>query len=512
MRNPACRTVVALLLLGALAVPALVAAAAGDPPLVEAARAGDAAAVRALLDAGADVNAAAPDGATALHWAAHRDDLESLEVLLAAAADVAAVNRYGVSPLSLACTNGSAPVIELLLDAGADPNTALPGGETVLMTAARGGSPDAVALLLAHGADVAAREQTRGQTALMWAAAQGHADVIDLLADAGADVHGRSAAPASAATAAGSQAAVFRDYARRGRIDAFTPLLFAVRAGHVDAVRTLLERGAHVNDTAPNGASALVVAAVNAHWELGALLLDAGADPNHADAGWTALHQVVRTRTLNIGQYPHPVPTGRLSSLDFARRLFAAGADLDARITKSIDDGYRGPRFSQIDATPYVLAGKGADHEMLRLLADAGADVTLTNEHGTTALMAAAGVGMFYVNEDSGTNEDALVAVRVALEHGADVNAADAKGDTPLHGGAWRGSNEIVRLLVDRGARLDAVNRNGFTPLQVANGEEFTSAGLQRRPETVALLRELMAARGLPAVTGTDPPPAAAGR
>ncbi|MCY4638463.1 MAG: ankyrin repeat domain-containing protein, partial [Acidobacteria bacterium] len=292
------------------------------------------------------------------------------------------------------------------------------------------------------------------------------------------------------------QAAVFRDYSRRGRIDAFTALLFAVRAGQGDAVRALLARGANVNDTAPNGASALVVAAVNAHWELAGRLLDAGADPNLAEAGWTALHQVVRTRTLNIGQFPHPVPTGRLSSLEFARKLIAAGADLDARVTKPIDDGYRGPRFSQIDATAYVLAGKGADHEMLRLLADAGADLRLTNEHGTTALMAAAGVGMFYVNEDSGTNEDALEAVKAALEHGANVSAADEKGDTALHGGAWRGSNEIVQLLVERGARLDAVNRNGFTPLQVANGEEFTSAGLQRRPETVALLRELMTARG----------------
>ncbi|MXY17480.1 MAG: ankyrin repeat domain-containing protein, partial [Acidobacteria bacterium] len=417
----ACGRLVAMVVLFAWFAAPDRAAAAGDPPLVEAAKASDTAAVRALLDGGADVNAPSADGATALHWAAHRDALGTLEVLLAGGADVAAVNRYGVSPLTLACTNGSAPVIGRLLDAGADPNTALPGGETALMTVARSGSSEAVALLLARGADPTARETTRGQTALMWAAAQGHAAVIDLLADAGADVHDRSAAPASAATAAGSQAAVFRDYARRGRIDAFTPLLFAVRAGHVDAVRTLLERGAHVNDTAPNGASALVVAAVNAHWELGALLLDAGADPNHAGAGWTALHQVVRTRTLNIGQYPHPVPTGRLSSLEFARRLIAAGANLDARITKSIDDGYRGPRFSQIDATPYVLAGKGADHGMLRLLADAGADVTLTNEHGTTALMAAAGVGMFYVNDDSGTNEDALVAVQVALEHGADV-------------------------------------------------------------------------------------------
>ena len=488
------RLLVPLVALG-IAAPAG-GVAANDTPLVEAVRAGSDDAVRALLRRGADVNAPTADGTTALHWAAHLDDADAADILLAAGADATAANRYGVQPLSLACTNGSARIIARLLAAGADPDAALPGGETALMTAARTGRADAVELLLAHGADVSARELTRHQTALMWAAAHGHAAVVAALLDAGADIHARSSGPA-AAGGGGSQAAVFRDYSRRGRIDAFTPLLFAVRGGHIDTVRTLLERGAHVNDTAPNGASALVVAAVNAHWELGALLLDAGADPDLAGQGWTALHQVVRTRTLNIGQFPHPVPTGRLSGLDFARELIAAGADLDARVTKPIDDGYRGPRFSQIDATAYVLAGKGADYEMLRLLADAGADPTLTNETGTTALMAAAGVGMFYVNEDSGTNEDALEAVKVALEHGADINAADDKGDTALHGGAWRGSNAIVRLLVDRGARLDAVNRNGFTPLRVANGEEFTRAGLQRRPATVALLQDLMTARGL---------------
>ena len=169
-------------------------------------------------------------------------------------------------------------------------------------------------------------------------------------------------------------------------------------------------------------------------------------------------------------------------------------------------------RFSQIDATPFVLSAKGADYEMMRLLATAGADLTLTNEHGTTVLMVASGVGMFYLNEDSGTNEDALEAVKVALELGADVLAVDDKGDTALHGAAWRGSNDIVQLLVDRGARLDVYNKNGFTPLQVANGEEFTRAGLQRRPDTVAFLRDLMTARGLPAVTAVSAAPNGAAR
>ena len=495
----------ALLVLSVVATT--VGAEARKAPLVDAVKAADAAAVRRMLSQQVDVNTPEVDGTTALHWAVHRDDLDTVDMLIRAGADVTAANRYGVTPISLACTNGSVPIIERLLEAGADPNSMLSGGETALMTAARTDSAAATELLIAHGADVNAREGTRNQTALMWAAAQGNAGVISELLNAGADIHARSTGPPASATRTGSTGVVFRDYSRRGRIDAFTPLLFAVRAGQIGAVRTLLEHGANVNDSAPDGASALVVAAVNAHWELAGLLLDEGADPTLADQGWTALHQVVRTRTLNIGQFPHPVPTGRMSSLDLTRQMIAAGADVDARVTKPIDDGYRGPRFSQIDATPFVLAAKGADYEMMRLLAVAGADLTLTNEHGTTVLMVASGVGMFYVNEDSGTNEDALEAVKVALEFGADVHAVDDKGDTALHGAAWRGSNDIVQLLVDRGARLDVQNKNGFTPLQVANGEEFTKAGLQRRPETVVLLRDLMTARGLPAVTGVSAVP-----
>jgi ankyrin repeat protein len=443
------------------------------------------------------VNARQADGTSALHWAAHRDNLEMVDLLLRAGAQVSAANRYGVMPLSLACTNGSAAVIERLLDAGADPNAALPGGETPLMTAARTGSVEAVRRLIARGADVNARESARGQTALMWAAAHGNAAVVPLLLEAGADLSARSHGPVSKAEP-GAKGLQFRDYSRQGRLDDFTALLFAARAGHIDAVRALLAGGADPNEAAPDGSTVLVVAAVNAHWELAALLLDHGADPNASLQGWTPLHQVVRTRTLNIGQFPHPVPTGRLTSLDLARKLVEFGADVNARMTKELRDGYRGGRFNRLGATPMLLAAKGADFEMMRLLAAAGADPNLTNRTRTTVLMAAAGVGMFYVEEDSGTNEDALEAVKVALELGGDVTAVDDNGNTALHGGAWRGSNPIVQLLIDRGAKLDAKNKGGFTPLQVANGEETTNAGLQRRPETVALLRQLMTARGLP--------------
>src|SRR5207249_9768 len=169
----------------------------------------------------------------------------------------------------------------------------------------------------------------------------------------------------------------------------YTAFLFAVRSGRIEAVRALLDAGARIDETAPDGTNALVIAAVNAHWELGALLLDRGADPNAAAQGWTPLHQVARTRTLNIGQFPYPVPTGRLTGLDLARKLIERGANVNARMTKEIVDGYRN-RFNRVGATPLLLAAKGADVEMIRLLAANGADHRLANVQNTTPLMAAA--------------------------------------------------------------------------------------------------------------------------
>lgn len=517
MRQTHSGVISVLLALLAVAGPG---AAGRDASIVAAAKQADVAGIRALLSQHVDVNAADVDGTTALHWAAHHGNLEIVDLLIGAGANARVSNRYGVTAIALAATNGSAAVIRRLLAAGADPNATLPGGETVLMTAARTGSVDALRTLLEVGANVNARERTRGQTALMWAAAQGNARAVTLLIQAGAAVDARSHGPtqpiAKGERPASYQAAddpdrvargappdeprlnsaISRDYRRPGRIDAYTPLLFAVRAGHIDAVRALLDGGANVNDTAPDGTSALVIAAINAHWELGALLLDRGADPNAAAQGWTPLHQVARTRTLNIGQFPYPVPTGRLTGLDLARKLIERGANVNARMTKEIVDGYRN-RFNRVDATPLLLAAKGADVEMIRLLAASGADHRLPNVQNTTPLMAAAGVDMLYVNEDSGTNEDAVEAVKVLVDLGSDVNAVNMRGETALHGAAGRGSNPIVRLLVDKGAKLDAKNKRGFTPLQIANAEGETTT-FQRRPETVELFHELMIARGIP--------------
>ena len=464
-------------------------------PLVEAVQQRNTASVRALLGRGVDVNASEPDGTTALHWAAHQGDLDVLDLLLGAGVNVRAANRYGVTPLPLACENGNAAVIERLLIAGADPNVVLPGGQTALMTAARTGRADAVKVLLAHGADANATEGLRGQTALMWAAANGHAAAAAVLLAGGADRDATSHGPAKAVTGLDIYARPTRGLER---LDVFTPFLFAVQAGHLDAARVLVEHGADVNDTATDGTSALVLAIANGHYDLAAFLLDNGADPNAARQGWNALVQVVRTKNPSVGQAPPLVPTGRLSPVELAAALIGHGVDVDARITQQIRDRYR-THMSMIGATAYVMAAKAADAEMMRLLLAAGADPRAKTEAGRTALMVASGVDMWYVDEDSGTNEDALEAVEVALAAGIDVNAVNDDGETALHGAAFRGSNEIVQLLVDRGATLDVQNTLGFTPLMIANGDQIISCNLQRRPWTVELLTTLMTERGIPA-------------
>ena len=468
------------------------AASPADVPLIDAVRAGDSQAIRSLLRDGTDVDAPSADGTTALHWAVYRDDVDAVDLLVRAGAAVDSTNRYGVTPLSMAASSGYAAIVERLLEAGANPSRAVSGGETPLISAARTGDVRSVEALLARGADVNAGEDTRGQTALMWAAGEGHAPVIRALLDAGADLHATSHGPAT--VVAGGSA-----YDRGvSRLDTFTPFLFAVRAGRIDAVRTLLESGANPNATASDGTSALTLAAANAHWELGALLLDAGADPNAAEQGWAPLHQVIRTRNLNIGFFPHPQATGSMSSFEFAEQLLDGGADVNARIQQSISDGFRG-FWTWNDVTPLVFAAKGADAKMMRLLVKYGADPTLSNRKGTTPLMAAAGVEMFNPNEDSGTNEEGLAAVEVALELGNDVNATNSDGDTPMHGAAWRGSNEIILRLVEAGAELNLENNRGYTPLQIANGEEEGRvANINVRPWTVTLMQDLLKERGLP--------------
>jgi ankyrin repeat protein len=502
--------------------------AAEDNALITAVKQadGDARAIAALLRGGADAKSADAFGSTALHWAVELERPAVVDLLLDAGANPEAVNRYGVTPLSIAAANGSAAIVARLLAAGADPNTTAPGDESALMSASRSGSVEAVKALLAHNADVNARESVRQQTALMWAAAQGHADVIRTLLAAGADIRARSRrpgapAPGSAQGASASQSddgarntarprtesqRPMADYFTRSNggvlntpmvVDSMTPLMFAVRSGHIEAARALLDGGADVNETASNGLSVLVLAIINAHYELASFLLDRGADANAAGQGWTPLHQVVTTPRLSYGRFPHPRQTGRVSPLELARKLIERGADVNARMTvPTLGDGYR-TRLNRLDATPLLLAAKGAYPEMMELLLERGADPRAKTAEGTTALMLAAGVAIFNEGDDAGTEEETLRAVKLLVEQGGvDVNEIDGNGETALHGAAYRGHNSVVQFLADRGAALDVKNRIGWTPLTIADGVLYAEFFKQHR-DTAALLRRLMKERGL---------------
>jgi len=444
----------------ACAIAAASLSAAADTRLVDAVRRGDRAALQMLVAARAGLNTPDAEGATPAHWAAERDDLAAMDLLIRGGARVDLPNRLGVTPITLAARNGSAVMLEKLLRAGVDANAAAGQGETALMTAARTGRADAVRTLLEWGADPNAVEQWRGQTSLMWAVAEGHLDAARALIDYGADVAARSAA--------GSD-----------------PLFFAVRRGEQPLVDLMLRSGADVRRTTTDGMSMLVVAITNAHWDLAVWLLDKGADANSGAPGGTPLHSAIRVRNPDTVALPEPAPSG--DSLGFIRTLVAHGANVNAPLTR----GQTATFLNLTGATPFLLASHAVDVPLMKLLIERGADPKITTKDKSTALMAAAGLGYDEGRHTAWTEAHSLSAVKLVLDLGADVNAVDDNGNTALHGAAFTGANSVVRLLVEKGARLDVKDKLGYLPVTIAEGIHI-AALLKYRPETAVLLRELM--------------------
>lgn len=474
-----------------LAGAGLVSTAFGAPSeAADAAQRRDWPTVRALAGRHADLNAVQPDGTTALQWAAHWNDADTVKVLLAAGANPKLANRYGVTPLSEAAAAGNAPMIEMLLNGGADAKSlTTPDGETVLMTAARTGNLDAVKVLLAHGADVNAKENYRGQTALMWAAAEHHADVVKLLLEHGADWKIQSSARETTIPKLSAASSVTP--LARGGLAAFH---FAAREGDVETGRVMLDRGVDINQVDADNTTALVVSILNKRYSYAKFLVDRGADPNIADVrGRAALYAAVDMRNQDYSALPAHKEDDPLPSLDLIQALLDHGANPNAQLTKNL------PGRSGMDAgdttldagtTPLMRAARAGDAAVMRLLLAKGADPNLTTKDGNNALQFAAGVG-YRDKNTKGTEKEALEGLKIMVGLGLDINRADNRGETALHGAADRGADSIVEYLVGQGAQLNAKTKQGLTSLDFAMGKNVRAQLPVPHDSTVALIRKL---------------------
>jgi ankyrin repeat protein len=440
------------------------------------------------LQSRADVNATQPDGTTALAWAVYRDDLETAELLLSAGANASAANEYGVTPLALACTNRNATMVEKLLNGGANGNAALWSGETPLMACANTGTAEGVKSLIAHKADVNARENEENQTALMWAASGKHPEIVRFLVEGGADVHARAKITARNDPFIIKTGGIFGlnyrpDVHFPKSSGGFTALMFAAQQGDVESARILLAAGASANDSTAEDGSALIVATASGHEDVARLLLESGADPNAKDGyGITALHYALHKGLLTLAGFK-PSETDRFgwersNMPELVRALLARGADPNARIESNfanLDHPFLArasedhPQIDMVGTTPFMLAAASGDVASMRFLVEGRADPKLRSSEGVSSFMVAAGLGTERGNRDE---KSAVEAAKLVLTLGGDVNEAKKDdGRTPLHAAAYLGWNEMIQFLADHGAKLDAKDMYGETPMTIALGD-----------------------------------------
>ena len=465
--------------IGFVALSLTVVSSAGESPLLAAAKRGDEAGVRSLLGASkvrlkadpTDVNVAGPDGTTALYWAVRGDYLSIVRLLLTAGARVDAADRYGITPLALAAINGSAPVVAVLLEGGANAKGRVGDGETVLMAAARTGRAEAAKLLLDRGADPNAREPWQGETAVMWAAGENHADMVRLLASRGADLDTHANVLEFPKVKVDLATMVTTALPRGG----LTALMFAARQGASEGARALIEAGAPMNSTDPDGTTALNIAIINAHFDTAAVLIEKGADLNAADAaGMTPLYAAIDMKHQEpMINRPLQKATGRLTAQDVITLLLTKGANANLTLKAPLlmrQHSTGDPSLGE-GATPLMRAAKVTDVELMKELLEHKANPNLALKNGSTVLMNIAA----RAGRPAPSEEATVSVIAMFLEHGADITAANGAGQTPLHLAIGRG-DRIVRYLAEHGAPLDAKDATGRTPLDIAMGVAGTSA------------------------------------
>jgi ankyrin repeat protein len=451
-----------LFLTGLLVVAAVGVAAAAPPKseVADAAMRGDKAAVRTLLQQKADVNAQQIDGTSALHWAVEANDLELAGILLTAGAKPMTANRAGATPMLLATQNGNADMIERLLAAGADPNAPLTKtSDTALMMAARTGKVEAVRALLDHGAQVNAHETWGGTTALMWAASERHPDVAKLLIEHGADVNAKSYFVPSA-SGRGFEGATPVPPKPNQPIEEFasgmlTPLMFAARENDLDSAKLLVKAGANLNAQGGDGKDALSLALFDGSYDVADFLVESHANVNQKDAQrFTPLFWAVDRRNMETApNFPWMVTR---DPLPLIKKLLDAGADPNVVINSTPRARMREGSPRLVYATAIMRAAFSGDIELVKLLLAHGADPHIISSDRETTLMAACGTGFINGYHRPRPPVERLEVVKLMIDLGEDINAADNYGITPLMVAANLGDLNVVKYLVEKGADLNA--------------------------------------------------------
>jgi ankyrin repeat protein len=437
-----------------------------------------------------DVNRRNADGSTPLQWAVYNNDAAEAKRLLRLGADVSLANKYGATPMSLAAEVGNTDMLALLLEAGAHVDSPNPDGQTALLAVARTGNVKAAELLLSRGATVDAKEKWGGQTPLMWASARRHPAMMELLISKGADVNARS---------------IDRDYQRHiqaeGRpksLDSggLTPLLYAARENCMACVEVLLEHKADINLADPDSVSPLLVAVMNANWDLAKQLIAAGADVNQWDIyGEAPLITAVDLRNRIDGGRASIDPMNATKGIEIVQLLLERGADPNMQLFFKPANA-RGGVMTR-GASPLIRAAYNADADVMKLLLEHGADATIATADRQTAIHA--------VLAGRAPDPQALELIRVLQKAGADVNVValinhpeEIRGGTALHYAVRKRYKETIKLLASLKIDMDAVDQDGLTALDYTQSRGFMPFMALQTPlfkEEATLLRELGATK-----------------
>jgi ankyrin repeat protein len=509
------KPVLFLILLAALNLPFPgYGAEPGEPAgIADAARNRDMATVRSLLKPGLDasvVNAFGYDGSAALHWVVLVDDIDTAKLLLAAGADAKLANRLGVTPLAIASTNGNEEMIRLLVKAGADTNAMDSVGEPPLWAAVRSGSLNAVKALVDNNASLVFKDSAQ-QTTLMLAVREDHPDIVKFLVDKGADVNAKTRTgqtpgwvlPNSVPGFGHGVGIVRGGLPERGSRylipGGLSPLLYAARDGRTESAKILLAAGAVLNQTDPNGITPLLMSITNNHVETAKFLIEKGSDIHVVDwYGRTPLWAAVEARNMDVDNSTFKNGVDRAPVLEVIKVLLDKGANPNAR-TKETPPIRRFilPTTGSLEwvdftgMTPFLFAARAGDVTVMKLLLAHGADPKIPTFGGTTALMAAAGIN-WVVDQTYDEGQTALLeAVKLCFDLGMNVNDTNTMGLTAIHGAANRGSDEIIKYLVEKGAKLDAKDKEGRTPLNWAEGVFLATHPAEPKPSSIALIKKL---------------------